>query len=89
MFDEIDLSQVLVDHNVQAALHKNENCIPVTGNGRPLHKFRFKLDSGAHGNLIPKSMFQKLYPGLPYNDLRKSIDKWVTLVAYNKQEIKS
>ena len=48
----------------------------------------FKLDSGAHGNLIPKSMFQKLYPGLPYSDLRKSIDKWVTLVAYNKQEIK-
>ena len=62
--------------------------MPVSGNGRPLHKFRFKLDSGAHGNLIPKSMFQQLYPGLPYSDLRKSIDKWVTLVAYNKQEIK-
>ena len=31
-------------------------------------------------------MFQKLYPGLPYSDLRKSIDKRVTLVAYNKQE---
>ena len=51
-------------------------------------KFSFKLDNGAHGNLIPKSMFQKLYPGLPYCDLRKSTDKWVTLVAYNKQEIK-
>ena len=33
-------------------------------------------------------MFQKLYPDLPYSDLRKSIDKWVTLVACNKQEIK-
>ena len=33
-------------------------------------------------------MFQKLYPGLPYSELRKSIDKQVTLVAYNKQEIK-
>ena len=49
---------------------------------------RFKLDSGAHGNLIPKSMFQRLYPGLPHSELRKSIDKQVTLVAYNKQEIK-
>ena len=88
MFSEIELSRVLVDLNVQAALHKDENCTPVTGNGRLLHKFRFKLDSGAHGKLIPKSMFQKLYPGLPYSDLRKSIDKWKTLVAYNKQEIK-
>ena len=69
MFDEIELSQVLVDLNVQAALHKDENCPPVSGNGRPLHKFRFKLDSGAHGNLIPKSMFQRLYPGLPYSEL--------------------
>ena len=33
-------------------------------------------------------MFQKLYPGLPCSDFRKSIDKWVTLVAYKKQEIK-
>ena len=88
MFDEIELSRVLVDLTVQAALHTNENCTPVSGNGKPLHKFRFKLDSGAHGNLIPKSMFQRLYPGLPYSELRKSIDKWVTLVAYNKQEIK-
>ena len=32
--------------------------------------------------------FKSLYPGLPYSDLRKSIDKWVTLVAYYKQEIK-
>ena len=88
MLDEIELSQVLVDLNVQAALHKDENGTSVSGNGRLLHKFRFKLDSGAHGNLIPKSMFQKLYPDLPYSELRKSIHKWVTLVAYNKQEIK-
>ena len=35
MFDEIELSQVLVDLTVQAALHTNENCTPVSGNGRP------------------------------------------------------
>ena len=41
-FDEIELSRVLVDLTVQAALHINENCTPISGNGRPLHKFRFQ-----------------------------------------------
>ena len=88
MFDEIELSRVLVDLKVQAALNPNENCTPVPNNGCPLHKLRFKLDSGAHGNLMPISMFKSLFPGLPHDVLRKSIDKRVTLVAYNKQEIK-
>ena len=88
MFDEIELSRVLVDLKVQAALNPNENCTPVPNNGHPLHKLRFKLDSGAHGNLMPISMFKSLFPGLPHDVLRKSIDKRVTLVAYNKQEIK-
>ena len=88
MFDEIELSRVLVDLKVQAALTPNENCAPVPNNGRPLLKLRFKLDSGAHGNLMPISMYKSLFPGLPHDVLRKSIDKRVTLVAYNKQEIK-
>ena len=88
MFDEIELSRVLVDLKVQAALTPNENCAPVPNNGRPLHNLRFKLDSGAHGNLMPISMYKSLFPGLPHDVLRKSIDKRVTLVAYNKQEIK-
>ena len=33
-------------------------------------------------------MYKSLFPGLPYDVLRKSINKRVTLVAYNKQEIK-
>ena len=33
-------------------------------------------------------MHKSLFQGLPYDVLRKSIDKRVTLVAYNKQEIK-
>ena len=82
MFDEIELSRVLVDLKVQ------ENCTPVPNNGHPLHKLRFKLDSGAHGNLTPISMCKSLFPGLPHDVLRKSIDERVTLVAYNKQEIK-
>ena len=38
--------------------------------------------------MIPVLMYKSLFPGLPYDVLRKSIDKRVTLVAYNKQEIK-
>ena len=88
MFDEIELSRVLVDQKIQAALNPNENCTPVLNNGSPLHKLRFKLDSSAHGNLMPISMCKSLFPGLPHDVLKKSIDKRVTLVAYNKQEIK-
>ena len=88
MFDKIELSRVLVDLKVQAALKPNENCTPVPNNGCPLHKLRFKLDSGTHGNLMPISMYKSLFPGLSHDVLRKSIDKRVTLVAYNKQEIK-
>ena len=88
MFDEIELSRVIVDLKVQAALNPNENCTPVPNNGHPLHKLRFKLDSSAHGNLMPISMFKSLFPGLPHDVRRKSIDERVTLVAYNKQEIK-
>ena len=65
-----------------------KNCTPVPNNGRPLHKLRFELDSGAHGNLMPISMFKSSFLGLPHDVLRKSIDKRVMLVAYNKQEIK-
>ena len=61
MFDEIELLRVLVDLKVQAALNPNENCIPVPNNGRPLHKLRVKLDSGAHGNLMPISMFSHYF----------------------------
>ena len=84
MFDEIELSRVLVDLKVQAALNPNENCTLVPDNSHPLHKLRFKLDSGAHGNLMPISMYKSLFPCLPHNVLRKSIDKRATLVAYNK-----
>ena len=85
MFDEIELSRVLVDLKGQAALHPNENCTSVPNSGCPLHKLRFKLDSGAHGNLMPISMFKSLFPVLPRYVLRKSIDKRIMLVAYNKQ----
>ena len=55
MFNEIELSRVLVD--LKAALNPDENCTPVPNNGHPLHKLRSKLDSSAHGNLMSISMF--------------------------------
>ena len=73
MFDEIELSRVLVDLKVQAALNPNEDCTLVPNNDHPLHKLRFKLDSSAHGNLMPISMFKSLFPGLHHDVLRKSI----------------
>ena len=84
MFDEIELSRVLVDLKVQAAPNPNENCTPVPNNNHPLHKLRFKLDSGVDGNLMPISMYKSLFPGLPHDVLRKSSDERVILVAYNK-----
>ena len=70
MFDEIELSRVLADLKVQAALNPNENCTPVLNNGHPLRKLRFKLDSGAHGNLMPISMYRSFFAGLPHDVLR-------------------
>ena len=75
MFDEIELSRVLIDLKVQAVLKPNENCAPVPNNGHPLHKLRFKLDSGAHGNIMPISMCKSLLPGVPRDVLIKSINK--------------
>ena len=67
MFGEIGLSRVLVVLKVQAALNPDENCTHVPNNGCPLHKLRFKLDSSAHGNLMPISMCKSLFPGLPHD----------------------
>ena len=51
-------------------------------------KCRFKVDSGAAGNIIPYNMFQELYPGMPKSALKNSINHRTCLVAYNKEEIK-
>ena len=71
MFDEIELSRVLVDLKVQTALNPDENCTPVPSNGCSLHKLSFKVDSGAHGNLMPISMYKSSFPGLSHDVLKK------------------
>ena len=48
----------------------------------------FKIDTGADGNLMPISMFAKLFPKVSLDALNRTVNKSVTLYAYNDTEIK-
>ena len=89
LFDEIDGPQhILTDLRVQGASN-HKDCNPVSSKYQgPVLKCRFKVDSGAAGNIIPYNMFQELYPNMPKSALKKSIKKTTHLVACNKEEIK-
>ena len=78
MFDEIaDIAKcnlrVLSDLYVQSWSRKNV--------------LRFKLDTGASGNMLPFDIWQEFFPGQSKFDLAHTIDKGVTLQAYNKSGI--
>ena len=49
---------------------------------------RFKLDTGAAGNLLLYCEFKHIFTNVSISDLAKTINKNVTLEAYNKSEIK-
>ena len=48
----------------------------------------FKMDTGVDGNLMPISMFTKLFPKSSLEALGKKVEKGVTLFAYNNTPIK-
>ena len=48
----------------------------------------FKVDTGADGNLMPISMFSKIFPKVSLDALGQTINRSVTLYAYNDTEIK-
>ena len=77
MFNEISstpsLQRVLTDVHIKAIGQSN------------WLKCRFKIDSGACGNLMPLSMFKSLYNRLPSST---SVNSTVCLLDYNKKEIK-
>ena len=77
MFDEISstplLHRVLTDVHIKAT--DQSSCL----------RYRFKIDSGACGNLIPLSMFKSLYNQLTSST---SVNSAVCLLDYNKKEIK-
>ena len=78
MFDEISstqaLQRVLIDVHIKAI-----------GSQSSWLKHRFKIDSGACGNLMPLNMFKLLYNQLPSST---SVNSAVCLLDYNKKEIK-
>ena len=49
---------------------------------------RFKLDTGARGNMLPYDTWKEFFPGQSSTALAKTIDRGVTLQAYNKSEIR-
>ena len=48
----------------------------------------FKIDTGANGNLMPITMFTKMFPKVSLEALSRMVDKSVTLYAYNNTTIK-
>ena len=48
----------------------------------------FKIDTGADGNLMPIKMFTVLFPKVNLDTLNKTVNKGVTLFAYNNTPIK-
>ena len=47
----------------------------------------FKIDSGADGNLMPITMFSKLYPKMSLDALHSTIERGITLFGYNNTPI--
>ena len=48
----------------------------------------FKIDTGVDGNLMPISMFARLFPQVSLDALSRTVDKSVTLYAYNNTPIR-
>ena len=48
----------------------------------------FKIDTGADGNLMPINMFTVLFPKVSLDALSRTINKEVTLFAYNNTPIR-
>ena len=59
-----------------------------TSNNSVEYTHHFKVDSGASGNLLPLSLYRKIFPNVTQSELELSIDHRVQLLAYNKKVIK-
>ena len=53
-----------------------------------ISKQTFKFDTGADGNLMPITMFTKLFPKISLKTLEKTIESCVNLYAYNNTPIR-
>ena len=89
MDDLADQVQSLFYHdmhfnNVNMRMHTELGCEMSQNRSKKV----FKVDMGADGNLMPITMFMKLYPKISLETLAKTIDKGITLFAYNNTPIK-
>ena len=78
MLDEISstpaLQRVLTNVHIKATGNEQSNWF----------KCRFKIDSGAYGNLMPLNMFKLLYNHIPSST---SVNSAVHLLDYNKKDV--
>ena len=70
---------------VNARMHTTLKC--ETPDGQSSDQV-FKIDTGADGNLMPIKMFAVLFPKVSLDALSRTINKEVTLFAYNNTPIK-
>ena len=70
---------------VNSRMHTTLNCKTPDGWSNDQ---TFKVDTGVDGNLMPISIFSKLFPKVSLDTLSQTINKSVTLFAYNDTEIK-
>ena len=89
MDDLADQVQSLFYHdmhfnNVNTRMHTELSCEMSQNKSKQV----FKVDMGADGNLMPITMFTKLYPKVSLETLAMTIDKSITLYAYNNTPIK-
>ena len=89
MDDLADQVQSLFYHdvhfnNVNTRMHTELGCEMSQNKSKQV----FKVDMGADGNLMPITMFTKLYAKVSSEALAKIIDKGIILYAYNNTPIK-
>ena len=72
-------------NSVNSRMHTTLHC--TTPDGRSSDQ-TFKVYTGADGNLKPISMFSKIFLKVSLDTLSQTINKSVTLFAYNDTEIK-
>ena len=91
MDDLADQDQSLFYHDVHfnsinTRLHTEIEC-KTCPNGNVTRQ-TFKVNTGANGNLMPITMFTKLFPKISLDALGKTIETRVTLFAYNNTPIR-
>ena len=67
-------------NSINTRMHTSIECKTPGGN---LSRKTFKVDTGADGNLMPISIFMQLFPKLSLETLSKTVEKGMTLYAYN------